>query len=222
LICTNEELSISEPAVASVVATDVLFLFVERGLWWSQSVILSDLVELIGLGTSNQHNICSDIAERGLSSKDVGRSLRKYLLSDTLWLVPLPHVDILVGHVGEGDKKFFIFGTKSNADILFVLLFKFATGDKLFTLELRVVEIVDAANWGAFSSLSNSEPSFWTSDGHSSDSFGAFNSGDVALSLLLDVVKRNIVTDGITHGLVVNIVQIVVNITFDTCHKLGH
>lgn len=85
--------------MACVVAADVLFLLVERSFGGGQSAIICVLVEFVSLGTSDKHSILIDITEGRLGSKNMGGPLREDLLSDTLWLVPLPNVHILVRDV---------------------------------------------------------------------------------------------------------------------------
>lgn len=68
LIRTHKELSISQPAVASVVAADMLLLLVERGFGGLEIAAILNFQKFIGSGTSDQNNIWFDVAEGDLGA----------------------------------------------------------------------------------------------------------------------------------------------------------
>ena len=102
LVCAHEELAASEPAMASVLATNVLLLFVQTTLMDLHVVGLSQLIVLEGLWTCYQDKVCVNITETDLSAQNMAGTLGHDLLSNAALLIPLPNEDMLVGDVGQG------------------------------------------------------------------------------------------------------------------------
>ena len=141
--------------MACVVAADVLLLLIKRRLLGLKVLILEQLEVLVGLGTRHKHNVLLNVTEGDLSAENMCGARLDDLLCDALWLVPLPDVDVLLGDIGQSYEQLFIFGTKRDADKLFVLLFKFVAGNELFAFELRVLQVVNTDDWGPVCPLSH-------------------------------------------------------------------
>jgi len=86
--------------MACVVAANVLLLLIERRLLGLKVFILEQLEVFVSLGTRHKHNVLLNITKGDLGAEDVCGARLDDLLCDTLWLVPLPDVDVLLGDIG--------------------------------------------------------------------------------------------------------------------------
>lgn len=220
LVSAHQELAVRQPAVARVVAADVLVFLVEVVLHRGQSVGLCNFVELVRLGTRDQHQLGVYVAEGDLGTQNVRGSLGKHLLGNALGLVPLPNVDVLLRDAGQGDNLFFVLGAERDTDEFLVLLFKLCARNDLFAF--KGLEVVDDTDRSPLCFFGDCKELLAAGDGESCDGFGALGAGNVPLGLFFHIVEDDVVADGVADSLVVDEVEIAVHVRFDTGKELGH
>ena len=234
LVSSHQDPSFGQPAMCSVVGGQVSTLFLAEVADLGLHVVVLHNVELVGVISRDKDIVRVHITEGDLGSDGVARWMVHILMRQASCLIDGPEVHFLLRLIGQGGEEPVILGSKGHGYEGFLDV-DLLGEDHLSLLEglavrllgllpilfLLILYLVDGNDGRLLAFLSDGEPFLIVGECHGSYAFRALDTLEYFLSLLVQVVDHNVVTNGVDHLSVVQKVDVILDIAFEARDELG-